>query len=292
MYTLKEWWNIIIGDDPVAGWDGKVYCTESNAQLTMKTNLTQGFLACYTFTLVTQGSVAMNYNGRELSLQKGDLYIYSPGLTVTILSVSKDYRSYCLMVDENTSLETPAMRDMVSMAFLPIVQLSEPKLSLTAETASLLEGRMKEIITYLRSGNAYRQQVLRMLYAVFLLDLQNAQEHIIAHRRHVPQRVEEIFIGFNRLLPRHFVEHHDIGFYADRLHITPDYLSRIVKQVTGRTVIDYINQMLLMEASFLLRTSELSISQIGQRLHFADAPSFTRFFTRLRGMTPREYRNS
>jgi len=120
----------------------------------------------------------------------------------------------------------------------------------------------------------------------------NAQEHIIAHRRHVPQRVEEIFIGFNRLLPRHFVEHHDIGFYADRLHITPDYLSRIVKQVTGRTVIDYINQMLLMEASFLLRTSELSISQIGQRLHFADAPSFTRFFTRLRGMTPREYRNS
>ena len=289
MYTLKEWWNISIGEDPVKDWDGKVYCTPSNAEMTMQTNLTQGFLSCYTFTLVTEGWLVMNYNGSEIQLTKGDLYIYSPGLSVTILSISQDYRSYCLMVDEHTTLETPSIRDMVSMAYLPIVQLSEPKLSLPQETAALLESRMREIINYLHSDNTYKQQVLRMLYAIFLLDLQNAQDRIVVHR-HVPQRIEEIFIGFNRLLPLHFVEHHDIGFYADRLHITSDYLSRVVKRVTGRTVIDYINQMLLMEASFLLRTSKLSIAQIGQRLNFADAPSFTKFFSRLKGMTPKEYR--
>ena len=289
MYTLKEWWNISIGEDPVKDWDGKVYCTPTNAEMTMQTNLTQGFLSCYTFTLVTEGWLVMNYNGIEIHLTKGDLYIYSPGLSVTILSISQDYRSYCLMVDEHTTLETPSIRDMVSMAYLPIVQLSEPKLSLPQETAALLESRMREIINYLHSDNTYKQQVLRMLYAIFLLDLQNAQDRIIVHR-HVPQRIEEIFIGFNRLLPLHFVEHHDIGFYADRLHITSDYLSRVVKRVTGRTVIDYINQMLLMEASFLLRTSKLSIAQIGQRLNFADAPSFTKFFSRLKGMTPKEYR--
>ena len=289
MYTLKEWWNVSIGEDPVKDWDGKVYCTPTNAEMTMQTNLTQGFLSCYTFTLVTEGWLAMNYNGIEIHLTKGDLYIYSPGLSVTVLSISQDYRSYCLMVDEHTTLETPSIRDMVSMAYLPIVQLSEPKLSLPHETAALLESRMREIINYLHSDNTYKQQVLRMLYAIFLLDLQNAQDRIIVHR-HVPQRIEEIFIGFNRLLPLHFVEHHDIGFYADRLHITSDYLSRVVKRVTGRTVIDYINQMLLMEASFLLRTSKLSIAQIGQRLNFADAPSFTKFFSRLKGMTPKEYR--
>ena len=289
MYTLKEWWNISIGEDPVKDWDGKVYCTPSNAEMTMQTNLTQGFLSCYTFTLVTEGWLTMNYNGIEIHLTKGDLYIYSPGLSVTILSISQDYRSYCLMVDEHTTLETPSIRDMVSMAYLPIVQLSEPKLSLPQETAALLESRMREIINYLHSDNTYKQQVLRMLYAIFLLDLQNAQDRIIVHR-HVPQRIEEIFIGFNRLLPLHFVEHHDIGFYAGQLHITSDYLSRVVKRVTGRTVIDYINQMLLMEASFLLRTSKLSIAQIGQRLNFADAPSFTKFFSRLKGLTPKEYR--
>lgn len=289
MYTLKEWWNVSIGEDPVKDWDGKVYCTPTNAEMTMQTNLTQGFLSCYTFTLVTEGWLTMNYNGIEIHLTKGDLYIYSPGLSVTILSISQDYRSYCLMVDEHTTLETPSVRDIVSMAYLPIVQLSEPKLSLPQETAALLESRIREIINYLHSDNTYKQQVLRMLYAIFLLDLQNAQDRIIV-QRHVPQRIEEIFIGFNRLLPLNFVEHHDIGFYADQLHITSDYLSRVVKRVTGRTVIDYINQMLLMEASFLLRTSKLSIAQIGQRLNFADAPSFTKFFSRQKGMTPKEYR--
>jgi AraC-like DNA-binding protein len=48
--------------------------------------------------------------------------------------------------------------------------------------------------------------------------------------------------------------------------------------------------MLLMEASFQLRTSQLSISQIADRLHFADTPSFSKFFSRMKGMSPREYR--
>ena len=76
-----------------------------------------------------------------------------------------------------------------------------------------------------------------MLYSIFLLDLQNAQQRAIAHRQ-TPQRVEEIFIDFIRLLPRYFVEHHDIPFYADQLHISTVYLSRVVRQVTGRTVVD------------------------------------------------------
>ena len=44
------------------------------------------------------------------------------------------------------------------------------------------------------------------------------------------------------------------------------------------------------EASFLLRTSKLSITQIADRLHFADIPSFSKFFSRLKGHSPREYR--
>jgi transcriptional regulator GlxA family with amidase domain len=64
----------------------------------------------------------------------------------------------------------------------------------------------------------------------------------------------------------------------------------VVRQVTGRTVIDYINQMLLMEATFLLRTSRLSITQIADQLHFADTPSFSKFFSRLKGVSPKDYR--
>ena len=107
-----------------------------------------------------------------------------------------------------------------------------------------------------------------MLYAVFLLDLQNAQRRAIVHRV-VSQRVEDLFISFIRLLPHHFAAHHDIGFYASALNISTVYLSRVVRQVTGRTVIDYVNQFLVMESSYLLRTTAMSISQVSDRLHFS-----------------------
>jgi AraC-like DNA-binding protein len=128
-----------------------------------------------------------------------------------------------------------------------------------------------------------------MLYSLFLNDLTGVMERIIRQHR-FPKRVKEIFLAFLHLLPQHFAEHHDIPFYADMLHITPVYPSRVVRQVTGRTVVDYINQMRLMEASFLLQTSPMSITQIADRLHFADTPSFSKFFSRLKGVSPKEYR--
>ena len=149
---------------------------------------------------------------------------------------------------------------------------------------------MREIIGYQQSVGAYKDKLLLMLFAVFMVELQNVLELNVTHH-HVPPRVEEIFIGFNRLLSEHFIAHRDISFYADQLCITGDYLSRIVKRVSGRTVGDMINQMLMMEACYLLRTSSLSIAQISQRLHFSEPASFTRFFIRVKGMTPKEFRN-
>ena len=266
-----------------------MYCFETNAVTALRTNETQGFFACYVFTLVESGWLTIRYNGRELTFHPDDLYTYSPGLPITVIATSVDFHGLSLMADEHAAIGDPTLHDLVHIAYLPIVQLNEPKQTLPADTARHLAAKMREIIGYLQSDHIYKAEVLRLLYAVFLLDLQNAQQHAVVHRQ-VPQRVEEIFIGFIRLLPDHFAEHHDIPFYASALHISPVYLSRVVRQVSGRTVVDYINQMLLMEASFLLRTSELSINQIADRLHFADAPSFSKFFSRLKGQSPRAFR--
>ena len=290
MYTLNEYLPTFIGDDlPEKGWDDGMYCMEANAAKILRSNLQQGFVSCFAFMVVDKGWMKIHYSGRELTFHPNDLYIYSPGLHVTVIATSDDFHGYCLMADEHVTIEAPSVRDLVQLAYLPIVQLHEPKQTLASDAAQHLIMKMREIIGYLHSDHLYRGEVLRMLYSIFLLDLQNAQNRAIVHRQ-TPQRVEEIFIGFIRLLPRHYAEHHDIAFYADQLHITPVYLSRVVRQVTGRTVVDYINQMLLMEATFLLKTSKLSITQIADHLHFADTPSFSKFFSRLKGLSPRQYR--
>ena len=288
MYSLKEALRIFAGA-PAEDWEGTIYCFETNAKTALRTNETQGFFACFVFTLVDSGWMTIRYNGRELTFHPDDLYIYSPGLPVTVIATSDDFQGLSLMADEHAAMDEPTLHDLVHIAYLPIVQLNEPKQTLPDGTAGHLAAKMRDIIDYQHSDHIYKAEVMRLLYAVFLLDLHNAQDRAIVHHQ-VPQRVEEIFIGFIRLLPDHFAEHHDIAFYASGLHISPVYLSRVVRQVSGRTVVDYINQMLLMEASFLLRTSELSISQIADRLHFADTPSFSKFFSRRKGLSPRAFR--
>ena len=167
MYTLKEWLKLVMADEPYQGWDGKMLCSESDLEKTQKANVTQGFAACYSFTLVTCGWLRMRYNDRELMIQKDDLYIYSPGLAITILDGSADYQSICLMVDEFTSLESPAVRDMVSLAYMPLVRLSTPTVSLLSGQALVFERRMREMIGYQQSDNAYKDKLLRMLFAVW-----------------------------------------------------------------------------------------------------------------------------
>ena len=289
MYTLKEGWIAMHGEMPTADWDGKLFCDRTDSDRTFLTNKIQGFLAAYTFTLVIQGQLTIVYNDRELMLRTDDLFFYSPGMSVTIIAASADYQGLCLLADENATIELTTVRDLVYIAYAPIVQLHEPKLTLPHAEALRLAEKMREIIGYLHSEHLYKTEVLRLLYAVFLLDVQNAQQRAIK-RKQTSQRVEEIFVGFIRLLPQHFVEHRDIGFYASALNISSVYLSRVVRQVTGRTVVDYINQMIVMEAMFLLRTSTMNIAQIADHLRFADTPSFSKFFSRLKGVSPREYR--
>ena len=289
MYSLKQAWIKMHGKEPMDQWDGKIYCNETDAAVTFRANETHGYMAAYTFTLVLEGTLTLVYNGRQLMLHVDDVYMYSPGLPVTIVSASDDYHAICLLADEHVTIESPTVHDLVHIAYAPLVQLHEPKLKLSHDDAMRLGDKMREIRDYLHSDHIYKEKILQMLYAVFLLDLQNAQERALPQRS-VPPRVEEIFIGFLRLLPLHFAEHHDIAFYAERLNISTVYLSRVVRQVTGRTVIDYINQFLVMEASFLLRTSDLSISQIAGQLHFSDLASFSKFFSRQKGVSPKEYR--
>lgn len=289
MYSLKEAWIKMLGGEPVPNWDGKMYCNKTDKTVTFRANETHGFMAAYTFTLVTEGWLTIVYNNQQLTLHPDDLYIYSPGMHVTVVEASDDYHGICLLADENVSIELPIVRDLVRLAYQPIIRLHECKLTLAHDDALILADKMREIIAYLHSTHIYKAEVLRMLYTIFLLDMQNAQEKAISHL-YVPKRTEEVFYAFMRLLPQHFAKQHNISFYADRLNITPTYLSRIVRKLTGRTVIDYINQMLLMEASFLLRTTSLSVAQVADLLSFADTASFSKFFTRMKGLSPGRYR--
>lgn len=289
MYTLREFLESVVGLPADQVPSDEMFCSESDTESTFLTNQMQETLAAYSYTLVREGWLELIFNGHELTLQRGDLLIYSPGFQITIVSGSEDYRSVILLIDEQTALDTPGMRSPLRTAYQPLAELGQPVVHLSDAQAAHFWQHLHEIISYQHSTHRFLQECLRTLYAQFLLDLMDVLEQNIGHHQ-FSERTTELFVSFMHLLPKHFIEHHDLPFYAAQLHITTIHLSRIVRQITGRTVGDYISQMLLMESTWLLQSTDLSVAAIADRLHFADQSSFTRFFTRLKGISPKAYR--
>ena len=279
------------GHDTIPDWDGKLLIVDTDAHNSLvETNALPGTVAAYGYTIVLQGWITMLYNGHEVYYTKDDLIIYTPGMVVSVIAISENYRGICLVADKDFAFESPTIRDAIRAAYLPVVELSEPRLILAEEDNHHLMELMGIIRRYLLSpDHPFRSECLRTTYGLFLLELNAIQERTIRDRR-FPKRIEELFFDFLRLVPIHFAEHHDVAFYASQLCITPRYLSQIVREVSSRTVVDYINQMLLIEASYMLQQTSLPIVQIADRLHFSEAASFTRFFTRMKGINPKEFR--
>ena len=87
-------------------------------------------------------------------------------------------------------------------------------------------------------------------------------------------------------------QHHDIGFYAESLHISTTYLSRIVKHITGHTVRFHISELLCADARKLLECTNLDIKEIAEKLGFSDQSVFGKFFVKKTGLSPMKFAHS
>ncbi len=96
---------------------------------------------------------------------------------------------------------------------------------------------------------------------------------------------------FIALLSRHYARHHDVAYYADRLSITPNYLNIINRRYFRTTAKEQINIQLGLVMKNLLHTTDLTVKEISERLHFDDPSYLCRMFKKQMGMTPLQYRN-
>jgi two-component system response regulator YesN len=79
---------------------------------------------------------------------------------------------------------------------------------------------------------------------------------------------------------------------ARRFHFNPSYLSRLFKQEVGLNLSEYIEETRIRQAKALLAGEEWKIQEVGIRVGYDSPHSFTRFFKKMTGMTPQEYRES
>ena len=115
---------------------------------------------------------------------------------------------------------------------------------------------------------------------------QKPQNHVQSSRSRV------IYEKFLKLVTEYHTQYRNVGFYADKLSLTPKYLSKLVKNESGRSAPEWIDAYVILEAKNLLKHSNIAIKEIVYKLNFPNQSVFYKFFKMRTGMTPSEYRNS
>ncbi|MCD8268646.1 MAG: helix-turn-helix domain-containing protein [Parabacteroides sp.] len=117
------------------------------------------------------------------------------------------------------------------------------------------------------------------------------QEHYTDNQRSI-SRQDSIFHRFLALLNEYGIRERSISFYAGHLCVTPNYLGFVIKQVSGLTVIQWINRHIIQQAKVQLKYSDLSVWQISEDLSFPNPSFFSKFFKKETGISPGEYRKT
>jgi AraC-like DNA-binding protein len=107
-----------------------------------------------------------------------------------------------------------------------------------------------------------------------------------------PTRRSNYVNDFIKLVHIYYSKERAVKFYADKLFISPKYLSLLVKEATGRSAANFIDEFVVLEAKNMLRFSGKNIQQIAYALNFSNQSSFGKYFKHLTGMSPTEYQKS
>lgn len=103
-------------------------------------------------------------------------------------------------------------------------------------------------------------------------------------------RDEEILEKFLLLVRKHCYSERSVTFYAGKLCITPKYLSAAVKKASNKTAGDWINEYVIQEIKNLIKSTDMTMSEICYEMGFPDPSFFGKFFKRKTGMSPTDYR--
>ena len=100
----------------------------------------------------------------------------------------------------------------------------------------------------------------------------------------------DVVIEYNFLVEQHFKSKHHVSDYAEMMNKSPKTLSNLFSKLSDKTPLQFIQARKILEARRLLRHSNLSIKEVGFEIGFEDVQTFSRFFKKMEGQSPTEYK--
>jgi len=242
----------------------------------------------YQITLLSNaGQSKFNLNTDWLVLEEFPLWFVVPGQVVSWVR-DQSMRGFQISFKKEF-LPSVAPNLIEEFPFLKISENSA--LMLTKVEYDSLFFDSQRIHSVYKNPHPYQEKMLEGMVLSYLYFCKAVYER---HKsiEGILSRAQLVTQKFESLVDKMYADTKNVSDYAEKLNITPNYLTTLVKNQTGKSAKDIIQERLLLESKSLLKFSGLDVAEIAYRLNFQEPTHFTRFFKKLNGNTPNKFRQN
>lgn len=237
------------------------------------------------------GGFDFRLNGKDYEAKPGDT-LFVPEYSSLVITGEKEGLDVDILI-----YQVEPIRDIMGNLVLSMYPYSQ----LSAEPCYVWNtGEEQEVSHYMRLlestlpledslFNLHERKLLLLALTHRLCSIYSrkvaAQQNSVGHKH-------EVFMKLIELIDRHFMQERGVEFYADKLCLSPKYLSALSKSVSGYTVQELVFKAIVRKSMSLLNNTQMTVQEISDMLNFPNASYFGTFFRKQMGMSPQQYRNS
>jgi AraC-like DNA-binding protein len=222
-------------------------------------------------------------------ISKNQLYVILPDQIIQTTEVSPDFKVGIMVVrrdyfdSQNHFIETINLHNrLMEQSYF---DLSEKEMQEHVRIFKMIQEKI------LDKHHTYRLQIIQNYFQITFYNIY----HLIVSQKINPEKAipnnnRVIYERYIKCVEEHYRQEHSVQFYADRICLTPKYLSSVIYKTSGKHASDWIHEYIILEAKSLLKSTDMSLKNISDVLHFCTPSHFGRFFKKYTGFTPNEYK--
>jgi AraC-like DNA-binding protein len=239
----------------------------------------------FVISLCHKGSCRADFDMRPIEFKQHDIAVMLPNHIIGYGECSEDYSTTMIVIDRSFFNELTNRESFSGY----LKYKNQPNYHLNNEQYSQITTILATLRLVVEIPHPKRTESLANLLDILFYALTDYRGDESLNT--VEVRNTHLFNSFYDLLINNYKQQHEIAWYAERLCLTPKYFSGVIRQITGKSAAQWINEMLILQAKRLLYTHrDMNIQQIAYELGFKGNANFCRFFKDQTGLRPSEYR--
>ena len=244
----------------------------------------------YTVIIINKAKGLHKIDFNSYNLDKRQIYFVAPGQVHQVIE-KENSQGYAMTFSNDFLVQNSIQLSFIESLNLFLNYGQSPPLLANQEQFNIIENFTKQIFSLFHSDTQMRNLSIGAYLKLLLIECNkiciiNPIEAGIDSSNHNLVRTFKYEVDLN------YKQEHSTNFYASRLNITPDHLTRTIKSKLGKTAKEYIQTRIIIEAKRLLYFTDLSNKEIGYELGFNEPANFSAFFKKTTKISPSNFKKN